>query len=85
MGLRGNVLGVRYTLRYTQVRTNIVLDDDLVKEAMTLTGVRTKRDVVHLALEELVRSRKKKNLLDLAGRIQFRRGFDHKALRKLRG
>jgi len=67
------------------VRTNIVLDDELVKEAMTLTGVRTKRDVVHLALEELVRSRKKKNLLDLAGRIRFRRGFDHKALRKLRG
>jgi Arc/MetJ family transcription regulator len=67
------------------VRTNIVLDDDLVKEAMTLTGATTKKEVVHIALEELVRSRKKKNLIDLAGRIQFRRGFDHKALRKLRG
>ena len=67
------------------MRTNIVLNDELVKEAMTLTGVRTKKEVVQLALEELVRSRKKKDLLDLAGRIRFRRGFDHKVLRKLRG
>lgn len=67
------------------MRTNIVLDDELVKEAMALTGAATKKDVVHLALEELVRSRKKKNLLDLAGRLHFRRGFDHKKLRKLRG
>jgi len=66
------------------MRTNIVLDDELVEEALTLTGARTKKDVVHLALEELVRSRKKKNLADLAGRIRFRDGFDHKALRKLR-
>lgn len=67
------------------MRTNIVLDDELVDEALALTGVRTKREVVQLALEELVRSRKKKNLADLAGRIRFRAGFDHKSLRKLRG
>jgi len=67
------------------MRTNILLDDDLVEEALEVSGARTKREVVHLALQELVRSRKKKNLADLAGRIRFRDGFDHKALRKLRG
>ena len=67
------------------MRTNIVLDDALVDEAMKLTGTHTKKEVVHLALEELIRSRKKKNLLDLAGRIEFRDGFDHKTMRKLRG
>lgn len=67
------------------MRTNIVLDDALVHEALALTGSRTKKEVVHLALEELVRSRKKKNLADLAGRVRFRKGFDHKAIRKLRG
>jgi Arc/MetJ family transcription regulator len=67
------------------VRTNIVLDEALIEEAMEITGARTKREVVHLALEELVRSRKKKNLTDLAGRIRFRKDFDHKAARKLRG
>jgi Arc/MetJ family transcription regulator len=66
------------------VRTNIDLDDTLVDEAMTLTGTRTKRDVVHLALRELVRLRKKKDLADLAGKIQFAPGYDHKAMREMR-
>ncbi len=67
------------------MRTNIVLDDGLVEEALALTGARTKKEVVHLALEELIRSRKKKNLTDLAGRIRFRKDFDPKAMRKTRG
>ena len=67
------------------MRTNIVLDDELIEEALELTGARTRKDVVHLALQELVRSRKKKNLTDLAGRIRFRKNFDAKAVRKLRG
>ena len=67
------------------MRTNIVLDDELMEEALAVTGARTKKDVVHLALQELVRSRKKKNLADLAGRIRFRNGFDPKSARKLRG
>lgn len=35
-------------------RTNIVLDDELVEKAMRLTGARTKREVVHIALRRLV-------------------------------
>lgn len=35
-------------------RTNIVLDDDLVARAMRLTGARTKREVVDIALRRLV-------------------------------
>lgn len=67
------------------MKINILLDDDLVNEALELTGARTKREVMHMALQELVRSRKKRNLADLAGRIRFRSGLDHKATRKLRG
>ena len=66
------------------MRTNIVLDDELVREAFALTDVRTKRELVHLALEELVRVRRKKDLLELAGKIQFNQDFDHKELRKTR-
>ena len=66
------------------MRTNIVLDEDLVKEAFSLTGVRTKRELVNLALEELIRSRKKKNLFELAGKLELREDFDHKALRDTR-
>ncbi|MBK6617224.1 MAG: hypothetical protein RI993_1282 [Pseudomonadota bacterium] len=66
------------------MRTNIVLDETLVKEAITLTGIRTKRELIDVALRELIRSRRKKNMLDLAGKIQFADDYDHKQLRELR-
>ena len=66
------------------MRTNIVLDDDLVQEAFSLTGVRTKRELVYLALTELVRQRRKRDLTELAGKIRLRDEFDHKAMRRTR-
>lgn len=66
------------------MRTNIELDDELVGKALELTGARTKREVVHLALEELVRSRGRKSLGDLVGRVRFRDDFDYKAARRVR-
>jgi Arc/MetJ family transcription regulator len=35
-------------------RTNIVLDDDLIRQAMQVSGARTKREAVDRALRELV-------------------------------
>lgn len=65
------------------MRTNIVLDDQLIKEATQLTGVSTKRELVDLALRELIRSRRKKNLFDLAGQIELADGYDYKAAREM--
>lgn len=65
------------------MRASIVLDDGLVRQAMELTGARTTREVVHIALSSLVESKMRKNLLDLAGEIEFKPGFDHKKLREL--
>lgn len=42
------------------VRTNIVLDEKLVKEAMKLANVRTKREAVDVALRRFVHSGKQK-------------------------
>lgn len=66
------------------MRTNVVLDADLVREAFALTGARTKRALLDLALRELVRARGRKDLMDLAGRVHLRDDFDHKALRETR-
>ena len=66
------------------MRTNIVLDDDLMQEAFLLTGVRMKRELVHMALKELVRRYRKHDLTELAGKIGLRDDFDHKALRRTR-
>ena len=66
------------------MRTNIVMDDDLVQEAFALTGVHTKRELVHMALKELVRRHRKRDLTELAGKIRLRDEFDHKAMRQTR-
>lgn len=60
------------------------LDEGLVNEALELTSLTTQEELIKLALQELVRSRRKKNLLDLSGQIQFSSDFDHKALRETR-
>jgi Arc/MetJ family transcription regulator len=64
------------------MRTNIVIDDELVKEAMELTGIKTKRELVNLALQELVVNRKQKDLRDLKGIILFDENYDYKAARE---
>jgi Arc/MetJ family transcription regulator len=58
------------------------LDESLLAEALQLTKFTTQEELMNLALQELVRSRRKKNLLDLAGQIQFTEDFDHKAMRE---
>jgi Arc/MetJ family transcription regulator len=65
-----------------QITLNI--DESLVSEALQLTSLTTQEDLIKLALQELIRSRRKKNLLDLAGQIQFTPDFNHKDLRETR-
>ena len=64
------------------MRTNIVLDDQLVSEAIRLSGISTKREVIDAALREFVGQRKRKDMRDLIGKVRFHPGYDHKALRE---
>jgi len=67
------------------MRTNIVIDDELLNEAFSVSNAKTKKDLIHEALREFIRLKKRKNLTDLAGSIKFYKNYDHKKLRKLRG
>jgi Arc/MetJ family transcription regulator len=64
-----------------EMRTNIVLDDELIKKALKFSKARTKKDLVHEALEELIAVRQKRDLRELRGKIGFRKDYDYKALR----
>jgi Arc/MetJ family transcription regulator len=57
-------------------RTNIELDDQLVKEGLKLTHLKTKKDLVHQALEELVARKKRKGLLELQGKVRWQGNLD---------
>ncbi len=64
------------------MRTNIVLNDELVKKAFKHSTARTKKELIQEALEELIASRQRRDLRDLRGKISFTAGYDHKKLRK---
>lgn len=58
-----------------------MIDDALMKEALTLSGMKTKRDIVNKALEEFVRNLKKKDLREIRGKVRFAAGYDYKKMR----
>jgi len=58
------------------MRTNIVMDDKLVAEAFRLTGARTKRQLVDLALRELVARKKRRGILSLEGKVEWEGDLD---------
>ena len=53
------------------MRTNIEIDDRLMKNALKATGLTTKREVVDLALKELLRLRQQADLKKLKGKFHW--------------
>jgi len=64
-------------------RTNVVLDDELVKECQDLTGIRTQRALIDFALHEVRRRGRQKRLLKLKGSVKWE--GDLSEWRKARG
>lgn len=64
------------------MRTNIELDQNLVREAQRLSRIKTKRALVHQALLEFVSNRKRLDLRELEGSYLIDEDYDYKALRQ---
>ena len=64
------------------MRTNIDLDEQLIEKAFKYAQVETKRDLVHLALEEFVRNHSRKDMRELRGKVAFLPDYDYKKLRQ---
>lgn len=73
----------RAEVHQTKRRTTVELDDCLLDEAVLLTGARTKRAAIEIALADLVRRRKVAELANLAGKVPMR--LTHRDLRVMRG
>ena len=58
------------------MRTNIVLDDDLVAEAMRRTGIKTKRAVVGETLRALIGLKRQEETLALRGKLHWEGDLD---------
>jgi Arc/MetJ family transcription regulator len=59
-----------------RMRTNIVLDDELVAEAMRRTGIKTKRAVVEEALRTLIGLKRQEEILALRGKLHWEGDLD---------
>lgn len=64
------------------MRTNIMLDDELVEEAFRHSDAKTKRELVDRALREFVENHKRKDIRELRGKVSFHPGYDYKKLRE---
>ena len=58
------------------MRTNIVIDDALMADAMRATGVKTKREAVELGLKTLLRLRRQAEIRQFRGKLAWTGDLD---------
>ncbi len=63
------------------MRTNINIEDSLLRECQQLSGLKTKKEIVHSALKEYVRLLKRRKILEYQGKVKWEGDLD--AMREL--
>lgn len=58
------------------MRTNIIIDDDLMSEVLKTTGLKTKKEAVEQGLRLLVKKSKQQNLRKLRGKLSWEGDLD---------
>jgi Arc/MetJ family transcription regulator len=58
------------------MRTNIVIDDKLMKDTLRATGLKTKREVVELGLRTLLRLRQQEEIRRFRGKLAWEGDLD---------
>jgi len=58
--------------------TNLAIDEELLLAALEVSGLKTKKDTVNLALKEFVNRRKQLEIPDLFGKMDPDPDYDYK-------
>jgi Arc/MetJ family transcription regulator len=58
------------------MRTNIVIDEKLIKNALKATGAKTKREVVEMGLQMLVRLKEQEKIREFRGKLHWEGDLD---------
>jgi hypothetical protein len=61
--------------------TKLAIDPDLLNRALEVSGERTKKAAVTMALQEFIARRQQKGVLDLMGKLDWDNSCDYKAER----
>ena len=62
--------------------TNLAIDDKLLKEALKIGGLKTKKNTVNQALKEFIMKRKQPEIIELFGTIDYYENYDYKRSRR---
>ena len=58
------------------MRTNIVIDDNLMSDALQVTGLKTKKEAVELGLKALIRLKKQEEIKNFKGKLKWEGDLD---------
>ena len=58
------------------MRTNIVIDDELMSEALRVIGLKSKREAIELGLRTLLRIRKQEEIRQFRGKLDWQGDLD---------
>ena len=64
------------------MRTNVIIDDNLMKSAQKATGLKTKKETIEEGLKLLVRLRRQANIKDLRGKLKWSGNLDEMRIDK---
>ena len=62
--------------------TNLSIDPELIERALEVSGERTKKAAVTMALQEFIARRQQKRVLELFGKLEWDAAYDYKAERQ---
>ena len=61
--------------------TNLAIDPDLLDRALEVSGAKTKKAAVTMALQEFIARRQQRKVLELMGKLEWDRSYDYRAER----
>ena len=64
------------------MRTNVVIDDQLIKTALKLSGLRTKKDAIEEGLRLLVQFKRQAKIKDFRGKLKWTSDLDNMRIDK---
>jgi Arc/MetJ family transcription regulator len=61
--------------------TNLAIDPDLLDRALEVSGEKTKKAAVTMALQEFIARRQQRKVLELMGKLEWDQSYNYKAER----
>lgn len=74
----------RLVCKEVHMATNLAIDPDLLEHALAVSGVRTKKEAVTMALREFIARREQARIVESFGTLDWNEGYDYKADRRSR-